>query len=101
MNRHSVVIAPTKPEIDVFDLYDNFALFGKTTLAEIDHPDFNFVGDGWAAAVLLADGWKLEADDALFRDYLFKKTIHSQELVGPLYIGLRLITRIDHLACCL
>ena len=85
MNQHVGSSIPTRPEIDTFDLYDNFELIGNMSIAGIKHSHFTLLPDGWAASVALADGWKLEGDDAHFRDCLFKKTIHSQELVRSIF----------------
>lgn len=74
----------------MFDLYDQFELVEKQTIAGVEHPKFNFVSDGWAASIKLADKWELEGDDALLQDVIFQKTIQSPNFVSRLLASARL-----------
>jgi len=83
---------PTVSEISPQQFYARFKVTGDATFAQLSHPKFRFVVDGFAAAVVLAENSILDRDDdddRRVRWLLLNRPVLPDDLVSfpflPLY----------------
>ena len=71
-------------EIQLREFFQDYSLEGDETIANVAHPGFEFVRDGWAAAVAVCNtyGHEHTREASHVADLLLMKTVHLDDMVS-------------------